>query len=164
MNRLPRRPRIKLRYGKKDKLFELFGLLLLLAYWVVVLTGYRLLPPHVPAHFNMEGNIDSYAEKSTVFNLPIVATVLYLLISAFSFVPQYFNYMVEITEENAEKEYRKAVITLRFLKVTIAVCCFIISMSSMYSGHWQQFPGLNLVIGALPCILLLPTLYYLFKK
>ncbi|QNL48094.1 DUF1648 domain-containing protein [Olivibacter sp. SDN3] len=161
MNRLSKRPNVKLAFRKKDKLFEIFGLLFLLSYWLVILATYYTLPDSIPTHYNAIGGVDNYGEKSKLLNLPVWATILYLIITAFSSVPQYFNYLEKITYENAEKEYRKAVNTFRFLKILVVACYLTISI---YSTQLTQHANYNLIIAALPYILLMPTFYYLSKK
>lgn len=164
MTRLPRRPDIKLKFRQKDKLFELFCLLVLLTYWLMVILIYKVLPDTVPTHFNSSGEIDGYGVKNKIWNLPISATILYLVITAFSFIPQYFNYLEEVTEDNAERLYRKGVNTFRFLKLLIIVCFLSITLFSMFTNDLHPYPSHNLVIAALPYIMLVPTFYYLFKN
>lgn len=164
MTTLPRRSDIKLKFQQKDKLFELFCLLILLAYWLLVILNYQVLPDTVAIHYNSSGEIDGYGAKNKIWNLPISATILYLVMTAFSFVPQYFNYLEEITEENAERLYRKGVNTFRFLKLLVIVCFLSITLFSMFANNLHQYPIHNLVIAALPYIMLVPTFYYLFKN
>lgn len=49
--------------------------------------------------------------------MPKYATAIYIMVTAFSFLTQTFNYAVEITAEDAEFQYRKAVRTLRMAKL-----------------------------------------------
>jgi len=164
MTRLPRRPDIKLKFRQKDKLFELFCLLVLLAYWLLVILNYKVLPDTVPIHYNNSGEIDGYGAKNKIWNLPISATILYLVMTAFAFIPQYFNYLEEVTEDNAERLYRKGAHNFRFLKLLIIVCFLSITLSSMFANDLRPYPIHNLVIAALPYIMLVPTFYYLFKN
>lgn len=73
---------------------------------------------------------DIIGEKKKLWNLCISGSLIYLIITAFSFVPEYFNYLEEITEENAEKLYRQAINILRFLR--IAVFPYILLAYSVY--------------------------------
>jgi hypothetical protein len=51
--------------------------------------------------------------------VPIIASVLYLLLTVISRFPQYFNYMTVITEENAASQYKNARTLMSWMSVEI---------------------------------------------
>lgn len=123
------RPDIKISLSKSDLYWEIFGFLLLIGYWVFLSTIYSSLPESIPSHMDIKGNVNSYSNKASVWALPKTATILYALLTLCSFFPKYFNYgLVEITLENAEKQYTWAVRLIRYLKISVVIVFKIISV------------------------------------
>ncbi len=110
------RPDVKLKMRFNDKMVEILGALLLLAYWGVILYFQQLINGKVATHFKLAGNPDSYGGKETLTTLPAYATVLYGVLALLSFFPRYLNYLDEITPENAEFQYRKAATMMKLWK------------------------------------------------
>jgi len=103
MRQATKRPRIKLPFGMKDRLFAFFGMLVLLLHWGLVLTVFMT-------------EEDTNGSKTDLLFLPFFATATYLLVTVLEKIPHQLNYLTDITEANAEKEYRKAVNMLRILE------------------------------------------------
>lgn len=70
--------------------------------WVTwsALGGPHPLPARIPTHFNMAGRPDGWGAPRMLLLLPIVAGVLYVLITWVSRYPSAFNYPVRVTREN----------------------------------------------------------------
>lgn len=113
------RPRIKVVPTPTDIVVEVtsaVGLVLIVAMAVYY---YPMLPEKIPTHFDAKGAVDGWGPKSALFPLPIVALGVYVLLSVVSRFPHTFNYPIAITDENAERQYRIAVTTMRWLKMEI---------------------------------------------
>lgn len=116
------RPDVKISLSKSDMYWEIIGLLLLIGYWLFLFIIYSSLPESIPSHLDVKGNIDGYSNKTSDWTLPKVATILYALLTLCSFFPRYFNYgIVEITLDNAEKQYTSAVRLIRYLKISVVI-------------------------------------------
>lgn len=74
---------------------------LFIAFW-------KIIPQKVPTHFDALGNPNSWGSKGSLLMLPIDELVLFILINVVSKFPQHFNYIVDITAENAERQYQNA--------------------------------------------------------
>lgn len=113
------RPKIKIELTKSDKILEIIALLLLVCLWIYVIYNYNSLPDIINTHFNAQGKPDGSGEKQYIFGLPGVATFLYLLVTIASKYPHTFNYLEEITEENAFEQYTKMTKLTRILKIIL---------------------------------------------
>ena len=86
---------------------------------VYIFIKYSELPDQIPIHFNGKGEADSYGGKGSLWMLPIVSIFLYALLTIAAKYPHTFNYIVKITEENAEKQYMIAIEMMVLLKLGI---------------------------------------------
>lgn len=113
------RPIIKLEKKPLDIAVELatfIGVLLLIG---LPSFHFANLPDTIPTHFNGKGVADGYGSKNTLLMLPIMGTIMCIGLFALNRVPHIFNYPVEITEENAEKQYRNGTALIRWLNLII---------------------------------------------
>ena len=79
---------------------EAVALLLLLCVWGV--TAYALLGQHpllarIPTHFDVSGRPDGWGTTAMLWLLPIVATVIYLLMTLIALYPSAFNFPLRTT-------------------------------------------------------------------
>ena len=115
------RPKIKLKLDKKDLAIIALTVLSVLVNFIIVFYYYPQLPNEIAHHFNGAGKPDSYGNKSFIISLPIIATLLSLFLIALCKIPESFNYLVEITEENAKLHYTLATKMMRFIALAISL-------------------------------------------
>jgi len=115
------RPRIHLTLSPLDKIIESTGVAFFVLLWLITIYSFARMPDQVPSHFNFSGKVDSYSGKWNLIVLPIIASVIYIAISQLGKYPHIFNYPVQITEQNAPRQYAIATRMLRLLKVMILV-------------------------------------------
>jgi uncharacterized membrane protein len=113
------KPRIKISLNKIDWMLETTGALALIALILVTIYGYRVLPENIPLHFNLTGEADGFGSKQSILIIPIATLVMYLALTILERFPHKFNYMLEITAENAERQYRNMHYMMKILKVYI---------------------------------------------
>lgn len=121
------RPRIKIELTVVDKIIEVISCVLLIAIWILTITNCRNLPETIPIHFDSKGVADGFGNKSMLFHLPIVASVIFIGLTILNKFPHTFNYLQEITIENAFKQYRNATRMMRVLKLIIVLIFGLIS-------------------------------------
>jgi len=63
--------------------------------------------------------------------LPVVALVIYAILTLISRIPEKFNYPVKITPANARKQYILGTRLLRYLKLAIVLMFFFISYKTV---------------------------------
>ncbi|GAG16617.1 unnamed protein product [marine sediment metagenome] len=102
-----------------------FTILAVVYYW-------RVLPDRIPTHFDMTGSPDAWGPKSTLLILPAVTAFMYVLLAVACRFPHTFNYPVQITPENAQRQYRIALLVTRWFKVEM------IGMFAYIEWGWIQ--------------------------
>lgn len=151
------RPKIKLTLAPIDEWLESLCFIGCVWIWIYCIKAYRILPETIPTHFNFKGEADGYGSPASLFTLPSIATAIYILISVLNRYPHIFNYMVTITIENAERQYRLATRMLRVVKLLVIVLFGIICIMVINATN---APGLSRLLGAsLPIVLTLLTIY-----
>ena len=106
---------MKLKNNKIDWIIEIMCLTLLIGLTAYLIFHWGSIPDKIPAHYDWEGNIDRWGNKSDLIFLPMMSWFLYLLITGLQQVPLVWNTGVKITEENEERVYR----TLKYLMETL---------------------------------------------
>jgi len=148
-------PKLKINSSSVDYMLETSGLLCLLALFILPVYYYSGLPDSIPRHFNFAGQADAWGNKQAIFTLPAVGAGLYLLLSIISRFPHTFNYMAEITVDNAENQYTIALRMVRMLKLILMIAFLYITAGTINTalrkadGLGAAFlPVLLLTIGA----------------
>ena len=147
------RPKIQVPLKKIDYIIELIAMILLLSSWIYSIQTYHSLPDIIPTHFDIHGQVDDNGSKGTLFIMPIIFSVVYLLLTILNTKPQSFNFPVKITEENAAIQYQFATRLLRVMNTligwTILSICWIINSSARQGnlpvGEWLVFVDIALV-------------------
>ena len=116
-----KRPRMKLQLNQTDKILEVLGWVSVVGIWALTLTNYSILPEIIPIHFNGAGKADGFGNKTHIFILPIISTLLFIGLTTLNKHPHMFNYPSQITKENAVHQYTNATRMMRVLKLVIVV-------------------------------------------
>ncbi len=93
---------------------------------LILILGYTFfmypeLPETIPTHFNGKGVADGFGNKATLWLLPSIALVLFIGLFLLNRYPHLHNYMVNITEENAFKNYKFSTKALRIVNFLCAL-------------------------------------------
>jgi len=160
---MEKRPRIKIERTSLDKVVDLAGWLVLAGLWLMILLNYADLPDTIPTHFNAAGKADDYGNKSTIFMLPVIATILYAGMTRLNLFPHIFNFPTKITAENALGQYTNSTQMMRYVKLVIVFLFTIIVFKTMQTAIGKS-DGLG--IWFLPLVLVLalaPFVVYLLR-
>ncbi|CEN51470.1 DUF1648 domain-containing protein [Capnocytophaga canimorsus] len=163
-------PKLKLNLTQTDRIIEFFGWILLLTIWIWVLISYKNLPDIIPTHYNASGVADGFGEKVNLLILPLLATVLFATLTLLNKFPHKFNYLVEITPENAYRQYVNATRMLRALKLVIVIVFGLVIFQTLQykviQKHHitQYFPALTLMIIFVPIVYFIGKSFILEKK
>ena len=143
------KPKVKLRLSTVDKLLEAVSLIILLIIWGIVFFNYSNLPQTIPTHYNASGQADAFGGKEEIWKPLIVLTILFIVLTFFNKFPQLFNYPVDITEDNAFRNYTIATRLLRHLKLIIVLIFGYLILQSIQNaelGNWTLLVVLGLII------------------
>lgn len=161
---LKNKPKIKLSLSNFDSFLENLGWLLLVLLWILVIFSFNNLPDTIPTHFNFMGEPDGYGNKITIIILQIVATLMYIGLTILNQFPHLFNYVVEITEENAERQYRISTRMIRILKLGIVVLFGMISLMTIESVKSQSLSMIPLLFISVLALIIFPLIYFIFRS
>ena len=157
------RPRIKLSLTASDKFVEAMGWCAVAAVWVLMLASFSNLPQTIPIHYNLRGEADNFGQRSSLFILPALATVLFLCLTLLNRLPHIYNYPRPVTPENARAQYTIATRMIRVLKLAIVVVFALIIFKTTRDAQGKSEP---IGIWLLPIVLVLiigPVVYFLAK-
>lgn len=157
------RPRIEIEPSFFEVLMQVIAISLLVLHWTYVAWHFDALPDIIPTHFNHQGEVDGTGTKWSLIAMPIIGTIIYAGLVILSKYPHILNYPVEITPENAVRQYKGAVRFLRFLAFSL-VCVFSIISWQTISIAQNQKSGVDawfLPVFIVLTLLPLP-LYFLF--
>jgi uncharacterized membrane protein len=118
------RPRIKVPFEAVDIIVEFMSITLIILMWTYCIYNFNALPETIATHFNAAGEPDGFGSKQTIWIIPILSTVLYSGLFILNQFPHIHNYMVNITEENALKNYR---FSTRLLRVVNFLCVLLMA-------------------------------------
>lgn len=114
------RPLIKIKLQLLDIIIEIAGWLTIIAIWGLLFVNYNDLPETIPTHFDAKGKADNFGSKDNIINLQVVLTLLFIGMTILNSFPHKLNYIVQITKENAKRQYVYATRLIRVLKLVIA--------------------------------------------
>ena len=116
------RPRLKVPFQTVDVVLELISITLLLLIIGMTIYEYSSLPETIPTHFNAKGEADNFGHRMTVWWIPGIAVMMYIGLFIINRYPHMHNYMVNITPENALKNYRFSTRIVRIVNLyTLAI-------------------------------------------
>ena len=113
------------------------------------------LPDTIPVHFGISGQPDKWGQKAELLVLPVLGLLLYVGLTWISRYAHKFNYPWEVTQQNAERQYRLARLLLGAIKVHTVWLFTIITWKSVRvaMGHAEGFGA-----AFVPAVLAVPTL------
>jgi uncharacterized membrane protein len=159
------RPKIKVPLQQLDIILELITISLLFTTCAYTIVQYSNLPETVPTHFNAAGEADDFGHKSSIFIIPGIGIALYLLLFILNKYPHKHNYMVNITEENALKNYRFSNRVLRFVNLFCVALMAYITFIIVKSSEGQEFAigqwFLPVIIGS---SVVLPIVLFIYMR
>lgn len=122
-----------------DKFMEIISLLSVGFSIIYVIINYNSLPETIPVHFNFEGKPDGYGSKLTLLLIPVINIILTIGMLLLVKYPHKFNYLVKITSENAQVQYRIAQRMLRSLTLADSLLFSYISYMMVNSAFGKYY-------------------------
>ncbi|MEM9849084.1 MAG: DUF1648 domain-containing protein [Bacteroidota bacterium] len=161
------RPKLELERSETERLFDALtigGLVLLVA---LPLLHYGSLPETVPSHFGPDGQADGWSKKIVVWIIPAIGILLAVLMFYLTKIPHLYNYMQEITPENAAQQYQRGRTLIRFFNVFdtfifVGITWIIIKAAKDEIGAWQAW--IAPIIIALTVIAVGYAMYMSYRK
>lgn len=156
-------PRLSLPLQMPDYVMEILAALGLIMLIALAAVYYAELPGTIPTHFGPNGRPDGYGDKNAVWFLPVLGAVLYAFMTYINRRPDWFNYPVKITPENAERQYRLGTRLVRGLKAFIMLLFAYLVWGTIgtATGKWQ---GLHWWVIPIVFVTTLGNIFYFHYK
>lgn len=135
------KPKIKIPVEGIDLIIDLIVLVMLLFLWGYVLVSYTSLPETIPSHFNIQGEVDGYSGRNSIWVLMTITTIMAVGMYVLTKYPHIHNHLEEITEENAARNYKMSCRLLRFVNLFT-----ILIMSGIVYSIIEKTAGNELVL------------------
>lgn len=115
------RPIIDVPVKAIDLIIDLVSVTLLLIMLGYTLYIYPSMSDIIPTHFNGSGEVDGHGSKMTIWLLPFISLIMFIGLFVLNKYPHIHNYMVNITKENALKNYKFSTRALRIVNFLCVV-------------------------------------------
>lgn len=158
-----KRPVLKIPQSFVERLLQGISAGALAANAIILIMKWNSFPGKIPSHFGVSGEADAWSGKGTLVSLPVTCLVLYALITLLERYPHIFNYVVEITEQNAEYQYRNARCMMIWLKTELILVFSYIEWI-MIQTALQKANGLGNSFLPVYLVVLLVTMGYFISR
>jgi len=126
---------------------------------------YPSLPDTVASHFNSKGEPNEYNNKSIILLLPSIAVIIYTGLFLLNRFPHMHNYMINITEDNALKNYR---FSTRIVRIVNTLCIIMFTYLTYQIVESAKRSSSSLGTWFLPVVIgtsiLLPIFIFIYFK
>jgi len=158
------RPRIEIAKSRGALYLELLTALLVVISFFLAIWGTSVIQTDIPIHFGADGLPDRHGSPAALWTLPIVQALLVGGVWYLSHYPHLFNYLDEITIENAPHQYRQAQRLLRIINFAVAAAFLGIEVGTIRTALGVQ-EGLGPAFTPLFISLMMgPLLYYIYRS
>ena len=136
--------------------------------WIMTLVRYTVLPVRIPIHFDGSGVINGWGSKPTIFLLPGIASIIATLIYYIRKHPEWHNYPVKVTPENARELYTGSTRMLSRINYIVILLFAVIQMSLLDAARDQAipnyFPLIWVLVAALVVLPIVHVIRFMRKK
>ena len=115
-----KRPKLHIPMSKAEIILEIISVIAFILTWVYIIIFWSKMPSIIPTRFG-SGQATAYGSKNTLFIIPIIATIMFMLFNILARFPHVFNYRVKITAENAERQYRNGRLIIEILGMEMSI-------------------------------------------
>jgi hypothetical protein len=150
------RPIIDIPKTPLEMMLNVLSFLLIAGNILYILWKWSILPEQIPVHFNAVGEVDGWGNRGMIWLLPAITLFLWISMTVLEKYPHVYNYL-NLTAENAERQYKNARIMLNVLKAEITAFFVYLDWQSIQValsddtdlGKWDMFIFLGVIICSL---------------
>ena len=128
---------MKTKYNKLQIVLEIIGAIILMAFVIFLISSWSGISEKIPAHYNMSGEVDRWGSKNEILILPIIGGILYVGLTALTFIPKIWYVPTAKNEESKEAVYICIKTMVIILKAELIGTFFYIAY---YSVNSQGLP------------------------
>ncbi|MCL2677921.1 MAG: DUF1648 domain-containing protein [Clostridiales bacterium] len=119
MNKDSEEQKLELPLMPLELVFQALAVMGLVFLAVIFIALYKDLPEIIPTHFNIAGEPDAWGSKSSLIFLAALPVFMFALITVLERFPKIWNMPVQVTKENAVRQYTLARAVLTLIKAEI---------------------------------------------
>lgn len=149
---LPYRPILHLPRTKIEIIMDIIGTTLFWGAILLIVINWGKIPESIPAHFNIEGDVDRWGSKYEFIILPVIGLFLNVIMSLLEKAPHMHNYPNRINESNAEQFYLHS---RKLLNVVKNICLILFAYLIVQIGRIALGDIEKLGIGFIPILVIL---------
>lgn len=159
-----RQPKLKFKETEVSRIVSIISWIILLASIVLVLIRFNSMPDHIPTHYNFKGEVYRYGTKYTMLILLVITVFVFVPLRLLRRLPHIFNFVVTITDENAERQYLLAVEFLDVLNLyMIITLMFTPVFMALNTNGTYSFPGVLFALFSVVSLFLIISIYIIIS-
>lgn len=117
----------------------------------------------IPIHYNMYGEVDGWGDSSNLIIQSLIALVLYLVFTVLERYYKKFNYVVPVTEQNADSLYRVGVQMMRHTKLVMLFLFAAVNNASFLTAIGNSYEVYDTIITIILSASILTVIVYMVK-
>ncbi|MBD3401750.1 DUF1648 domain-containing protein [candidate division GN15 bacterium] len=153
------RPRLLIPWSSSEKWLEAISAAGMLGPIWIVAHSWGHLPERIPRHYNFAGEVDAYGGKELLLVLIAIHLSMWLGLTILSRYPHIYNYPLQITEQNAARQYRLARQLLIFVKTVVTWLFMGIIGHIVLTGLGHLYPLWPVIVIPLLLLFVAPIIY-----
>lgn len=157
-----KRPKLHIAMSKLEIILEIISVIAFILTWVYIIISWSKMPSIIPTRFS-SGQVTAYGSKNTLFIIPIIATIMFILFNILARFPHVFNYRVKITEENAERQYRNGRLIMEAMGMEMSIL-FLYLDYILIEVALKRFSNFGIQLLPVFIIVLIGTVLYLSSR
>jgi uncharacterized membrane protein len=159
-------PRLKVELSTFDYCIEAVSILFIVFSIILPLIYSDRIFDKVPTHFNLSAQPDTWSEHGTVWLLPIIGLIIYIVFTVLNRYPFIYRYPVKVTKINAFRLYKLGTRTIRITKLLMAWLLAGLTYDTIQIGLNQSTGSayIYLLTFLITCISLMVIMLYKMKK
>ena len=141
---------MKLKKTRFDILLNVLCLLQLIGITLFLLICWARIPQQIPMHYDLGGNITRWGNKAELIIIPVLAWIMYLLMTVLEYFPQAWNTGVQVTEHNRTRVYATLlhmISSLKFLITCLYTYSILQTALMLEIPSWFLFAVIALLCG-----------------
>lgn len=143
---------------KLYKILNLISFLVLISMPLYLILTWKSIPDTLPTHFNGIGEADAWGGKGSLILLPVLAILIYGMITLLEHLPDVWNTGVKLTPQNQNRVLTAVygmIVTTKLSMLLLFAWLNFCSAKCMNLGKWFTSISLSIVFG--------PMIYYIIK-
>jgi uncharacterized membrane protein len=157
------RPKLTIERTPAEITLEILSVITLFWSYYYLLNAWSSMPDRIPTHFGFDGAPNAWGSKMTLLLTPAIVTIMFASLTLLSRFPHIYNYPWQLTEQNAETQYRLARTLLTAIKMEVTLLFSFIEYGIIRTSMGKS-QGLGFEILPLVLVMIFGTVVFYFIR